>query len=575
MAPGVNCFSLDKKLAANNDQVAFDIVTAIGFCLLVRREALERHGGLDDVFGRGYCEDSDLHMRLTSHGWRSVAAPNTYVYHLGSGTFSAAVTQQRYEKNITIFMERWESRWREDLKRFCDADPLAGIRGLFQIEPPPPPEPPEVEKRLAKAMRVLVHNRKKLLSAMLQPHRAFSAFRRQLDAPAPPPPPENIVHPQLPRRYLERNVPRDMPSLIFILEGLRTCGGCQRVVELANQLILAGINARVAVCNRDVFDPEIVRGALFSPMLFDNRDDLMSNLPTCDVLVATLWSTAAYARKLVDAGRAQAAFHFLQDYEPWFYDTEAERQQVVATYPLVENRIATSHWLRDLVRNHGYDAKVIPLGFDSLRFYRRSSQESERIRIIAMARPETSRRGFQDVAAAFRRVHQLRPNVDFLLFGTTSLGQHGNLGFPYTDLGIIHDRKELCKSYSSSDIFLDASRFQGFGLTALEAMACRLACVLTDVGGVHEYARDQINALMAPASKPEACADAIVRLIDDSQLRTRLGDEGRKTVERMSPKDEAAAWISALADVCPVFQNARVSSARQTSQTNLHHVSCG
>ena len=62
---------------------------------------------------------------------------------------------------------------------------------------------------------------------------------------------------------------------------------------------------------------------------------------------------------------------------------------------------------------------------------------------------------------------------------------------------------------------------------------------------------------MVPSAQPEACAEAIVRLIDDARLRTRLGDEGRRTVERMLPNDEAAAWIGALADVCPAFHGVR------------------
>jgi GT2 family glycosyltransferase/glycosyltransferase involved in cell wall biosynthesis len=572
LAPGTNCFSVDKLLADNEDRVAFDIVTAIGFCLLIRRDALERHGALDDVFGRGYCEDSDLHMRLTSNGWRSVAAPNTYVYHLGSGTYTSAGKQQRYEENITIFMSRWESRWREDLRRFCEADPLGPIRGQFAIEPPAPPSPPP-ETTFTKAFRVVARNRNKLLAAMLRPRRAIRALRRQWMAP-PPAPVANVPSPQLPRQYLERTTPRTMPSVIFLLEGLQTGGGCLRVVELANQMILAGINAQVAVCCRDVFDPEVVRGALFSPMLFDNHDDLMDNVPTCDVAIATLWSTAVYARKLVDAGRAKTAFHFLQDFEPWFYDTAEERAKVFATYPLVEHRIATSHWLRDLVRQHGYDATVIPLSFDALRFYRRPAPSSDRIRIIAMGRPETPRRGFQDVMATFGLVHQRRPNVDFALFGTKSLAQYGDLGFPYVDLGIIHDRKELCHRYSQSDIFLDASRFQAFGLPALEAMACQVACVLTDVGGVHEYARHQENSLLVPPGDPQASADAIVRLIDDAPLRNRLATTGRETIEKMPPRRETAAWIRALADVCPTFQGIRDSFDRLAPHRDMQNTSC-
>ncbi len=564
MAPGATCFSVDHLLQTQNDRVAFDIVTAIGFCLLVRREALERHGALDDTFGRGYCEDSDLHMRLTSNGWRSVAAANTYVYHLGSGTFSSAVAKQRFEQNITVFMDRWRTRWLEDLERFCEEDPISDVRRLFQIETPPvpPPLPTRKEKAMA-ALRVVVSRRRKIASAVFHPQRVLQKlqnhFRHVAPPPSklPPPPPIDVASAKLPREYLERQASRDMPSAIFILEGLHTCGGCLRVVELANQLILMGVNARVAVCNRGEFDPQSVRGALFVPMLFDNRQELIDNLPHCDVVVATLWSTAAYARQLVDAGRAQTAFHFVQDFEPWFYETADEQQRVLDHFPLVDNRVATSHWLQGLLREHGHESRVIPLGFDAFRFYRRSIERTERLRIIAMARPETPRRGFEDLAETFRRVHRRRPEVEFALFGSSSLAKHGNLGFPFIDLGVIRERNQLCREYSSADIFIDTSRFQGFGLPALEAMACNLACVLTDVGGVHEYARDERNALMVPACSPEACCDAVVRLIDDRPLRIRLSGDGRKTIEQMPLREEAEAWLRAFTDACPAFQPMR------------------
>ena len=67
---------------------AADVVTGVGFCLLLRRSALEQVGVFDEVYGRGYCEESDLCMRLTTHGYRTVVAGDMYVYHKGRGTFT-------------------------------------------------------------------------------------------------------------------------------------------------------------------------------------------------------------------------------------------------------------------------------------------------------------------------------------------------------------------------------------------------------------------------------------------------------------------------------------------------------
>ena len=106
MAPGTSFVAMNSLLEAQGF-APFDIVTAIGYCLLIRREALQLHGCFDEVYGRGYCEDTDLHMRLTTQGWRVVAAPNTYIYHLGHGTYSAGVAAERYKQNIKILRKRW------------------------------------------------------------------------------------------------------------------------------------------------------------------------------------------------------------------------------------------------------------------------------------------------------------------------------------------------------------------------------------------------------------------------------------------------------------------------------------
>ena len=73
-------------LAANRGR-AIDVPTGHGFCMLIRRELLDRVGDLNPVFGKGYGEENELCLRATDHGFRHVAAPGAFVEHRESVSF--------------------------------------------------------------------------------------------------------------------------------------------------------------------------------------------------------------------------------------------------------------------------------------------------------------------------------------------------------------------------------------------------------------------------------------------------------------------------------------------------------
>ena len=62
----------------------------VGFCLLVRRDVVERLGGLDEIFGQGNYEDTDYCLRAFLAGYRSVVAQDCFIHHVGSASFDAA-----------------------------------------------------------------------------------------------------------------------------------------------------------------------------------------------------------------------------------------------------------------------------------------------------------------------------------------------------------------------------------------------------------------------------------------------------------------------------------------------------
>ncbi len=68
-----------------------ELPTGVGFCLYLRREALEQVGTFDEeTFGAGYGEENDWCMRAAELGWRHLLEDATFVFHRGSASFSPA-----------------------------------------------------------------------------------------------------------------------------------------------------------------------------------------------------------------------------------------------------------------------------------------------------------------------------------------------------------------------------------------------------------------------------------------------------------------------------------------------------
>jgi len=76
--------------------------------------------------------------------------------------------------------------------------------------------------------------------------------------------------------------------------------------------------------------------------------------------------------------------------------------------------------------------------------------------------------------------------------------------------------------YHRVDIFVLSSLSEGVPYALLEAMACRLACVGTAVGGIPEILSDPSIGFVVPPEEPEPLAEALLRLIQDRDLRLRM-----------------------------------------------------
>src|SRR6266851_2076858 len=96
------------------------------------------------------------------------------------------------------------------------------------------------------------------------------------------------------------------------------------------------------------------------------------------------------------------------------------------------------------------------------------------------------------------------------------------------------------------DVFVMSSVTEGLGTSLLDAMAASRPIVATTAGGIPEIVEDGVNGLLVPPRDQQALADAVVRALNDADLRRRMGEAGfarvneRFTVERMVAETAAA-----------------------------------
>jgi glycosyltransferase involved in cell wall biosynthesis len=110
---------------------------------------------------------------------------------------------------------------------------------------------------------------------------------------------------------------------------------------------------------------------------------------------------------------------------------------------------------------------------------------------------------------------------------------HHPSDFEYKVVGILN-REGVAKLMRESSLFIDASTYQAFGRTGLEAMACRCATILPSEGGVSEYALDGVNTLLAAPDDAGDVLRQVRRYLTEPQLYQNIVQEALKTASRYS-----------------------------------------
>ena len=108
-------------------------------------------------------------------------------------------------------------------------------------------------------------------------------------------------------------------------------------------------------------------------------------------------------------------------------------------------------------------------------------------------------------------------------------------------------KEDVPRWLNKADILLNTTNFDNTPVSLLEAMACGVCIVTTNVGGIPYLVQHEETALLVPPNDPEAMAAAVTRCLHDHKLASHLSACGRQTVEAFDWPVVLQYWKSILA----------------------------
>ncbi len=315
--------------------------------------------------------------------------------------------------------------------------------------------------------------------------------------------------------------PPIQPSFFRKIKSLLKCRGWSKVNVEASHLDGLGLNHIVLETYRPVTE---------------------NDLPDADVIIASWWETAEWVNALSAAKGAKV--YFIQHHEVFEF---LPVERAAATYRLPLHKIVIAKWLVDVMKNtygdHTLD--IVPNSVDRVQFYAKQ-REKQPIPTVGFLFAYADFKGVDVTLAAIKKLKGSMPNLRVISFGSFSPDK-----FPQWDgaiefhLSPAQDRiREL---YAQCDVWVTASRTEGFNLPAMEAMACRTPIVSTKAGWPLESIISHENGILTEVDDVNALADGTRWVLSLSQEDwKRLSQNAYETLADSSWEHSAILFENAL-----------------------------
>ena len=227
-------------------------------------------------------------------------------------------------------------------------------------------------------------------------------------------------------------------------------------------------------------------------------------------------------------------------------DNPESTLQVRIKYRLCDKVICISEGIKAVLTKEGVPADKIvcvPSAVDTDKYNKTCDSHwfgqefglPQDCRVIGMIAQFIGRKGHGYLLQAIPNILSEYPDVNFMLFGKGPL--EGDIRAAAKSAGIISSmhfagfRDDLERILPCLYAIVHPAEMEGLGVSLLQAAACGIPLVGTNVGGIPEIVRNKINGYLIPPKSPQAITDAVIRLLQDPGKARLMGQAGREYVE--------------------------------------------
>jgi glycosyltransferase involved in cell wall biosynthesis len=239
-----------------------------------------------------------------------------------------------------------------------------------------------------------------------------------------------------------------------------------------------------------------------------------ADVPDADVVIATWWETAEWVDALSVCKGAKV--YFIQGYEVHEH-IPAERSR--ATYLLPLHKIVIAKWLQRVMCTMYGDENVdlVSNSVDHEQFFS-GVRGKQPVPTVGFLYSSTRLKGVDVTMQAINKLRTIFPNLKVISFGASKPIKDANF-FARIEFYHSPEQNKIRDLYAQCDVWLTASRTEGFNLPAMEAMACRTPVVSTKAGWPEEAIVTGRNGVLVDVDDVDAFtqgAASILSLSDEA-----------------------------------------------------------
>ena len=269
-----------------------------------------------------------------------------------------------------------------------------------------------------------------------------------------------------------------------------------------------------------------------------------ADVADADVVIATWWETAEWVAKLSSAKGAKV--YFVQHHEVFHY-LPVERAR--ATYKLPMQKIVIARWLQDLMAvEYGDTSAVLVRNAVDHEQFCAPPRGKQKVPTIGFLYAPIHFKGTDVTLQAIDRLRQRIPNLRVIAFGIfqPDLNFDKNIEFHYSP-----PQQQIRQLYAQCDVWVTASRSEGFNLPAMEAMACRTPVVSTRTGWPEEGIETGRNGVLVDVDDVDALAEGIQWVLRLAEADwSMVSSHAYETVAGYSWENSSLQFEQALHQAC-------------------------